>query len=221
MNAPLMAGTVATGSTPVGPVLHVQNLVKSYGGPLVLQGVSFSAYAGVSLAVIGANGSGKSTLLKCLIRLTDPTSGWIEMLGQNVGSLTPAALRRFRSRVGVVWQKHNLVPRLSALSQSVSEQSALLQDKELKLLPVTRLESIERHWRFFQGQLDAWRGELQQATEQPLLDAAEIGRREAAWALTAAAAQTEPLPEALAARIVSVQADLTAAKQAISPPIAN
>ncbi len=112
-------------------------------------------------------------------------------------------------------------PRLSALSQSVSEQSALLKDKELKLLPVTRLESIERHWRFFQGQLDAWRSELQQATEQPLLDAAEIGRREAAWALTAAAAQTEPLPEALAARIVSVQADLTAAKQAISPPIAK
>ncbi|MGL6211095.1 MAG: phosphonate ABC transporter ATP-binding protein [Paracoccaceae bacterium] len=110
-----MAST-QTGSTPVGPVLHVTGLVKSYGGPVILNGVSFTAHAGVSLAVIGANGSGKSTLLKCLIRLTDPTAGRIEMLGQDVSALNARALRRFRSRVGVVWQKHNLVPRLSALS---------------------------------------------------------------------------------------------------------
>jgi phosphonate transport system ATP-binding protein len=116
MNAPQSAGTVTAGSTPVGPVLLVSDLVKSYGGPKVLQSVSFTAFAGVSLAVIGANGSGKSTLLKCLIRLTDPTSGRIEMLGQDVGALKPRDLRRFRSRIGVVWQRHNLVPRISALS---------------------------------------------------------------------------------------------------------
>lgn len=116
MNAPLIKGSNAAGSTPVGPVLHVNDLMKSYGGPLILKGVTFSAYAGVSLAVIGANGSGKSTLLKCLIRLTDPSAGRIQMLGQDVGALKPRDLRRFRSRVGVVWQKHNLVPRISALS---------------------------------------------------------------------------------------------------------
>ena len=116
MTSPLAEGTTSAGSTPVGPVLHVTNLIKSYGGPTVLHGVTFSAYAGVSLAVIGANGSGKSTLLKCLIHLTDPTSGHIQMLGQDVGALNPRDLRRFRSRIGVVWQKHNLVPRISALS---------------------------------------------------------------------------------------------------------
>jgi len=129
MNAPLSAGTVTAGTvkagtaqaglTPVGPVLRVAGLVKAYGGPAVLQGVSFDAHAGVSLAVIGANGSGKSTLLKCLIRLTEPTAGRIEMLGQDVGALHARGLRRFRSRVGVVWQKHNLVPRLTALSNVV------------------------------------------------------------------------------------------------------
>jgi phosphonate transport system ATP-binding protein len=116
MNAPQLAGKHMAGSTMVGPVLSVADLVKSYGGPTILKGVSFTAYAGVSLAVIGANGSGKSTLLKCLIRLTDPTSGRIEMLDQNVGALNPRDLRKFRSRIGVVWQKHNLVPRISALS---------------------------------------------------------------------------------------------------------
>ncbi len=116
MNTPPMAGTITTGSTPVGPVLHVSGLVKSYGGPNILNGLSFTASAGASLAVIGANGSGKTTLLKCLIRLTDPTSGRIEMLGQDVVALNPRALRRFRARIGVVWQKHNLVPRIPALS---------------------------------------------------------------------------------------------------------
>ena len=116
MNAPLQAGSILAGSTSVGPVLHVKGLSKSYDGPIILKDVSFSAYAGVSLAVIGANGSGKSTLLKCLIRLTDPTAGTITMLGQDVGALNASALRRFRSRIGVVWQKHNLVPRISALS---------------------------------------------------------------------------------------------------------
>jgi phosphonate transport system ATP-binding protein len=38
------------------------------------------------------------------------------MLGQDVGALGARDLRRFRSRIGVVWQKHNLVPRISALS---------------------------------------------------------------------------------------------------------
>ena len=117
MNAPLYAVNAKAGSTSVEPVLHVTDLVKSYGrGPRVLKGVSFTAQAGQSLAVIGANGSGKSTLLKCLIRFNDPESGQIHILGQDVLALNAAALRRFRAQIGVVWQKHNLVPRISALS---------------------------------------------------------------------------------------------------------
>lgn len=120
MNAPLATRTFVAGPPVRGPVLQVAGLAKAYGtGPQILRDVGFSLEPGVALAVIGANGSGKSTLLKCLIRLTDPTSGRIEMLGQDVGALGGTALRRFRSRVGVVWQRHNLVPRLSALSNVV------------------------------------------------------------------------------------------------------
>jgi len=117
MNAPLHAGISKAGSTLVGPVVHVLDLVKSYSeGRQILKGVSFSAQAGQSLAVIGANGSGKSTLLKCLIRFTDADSGKIEILGQDVLALNAVGLRRFRAQIGVVWQKHNLVPRITALS---------------------------------------------------------------------------------------------------------
>lgn len=119
MNAPLQAERIATGSTPVGPVVAVTGLHKSFDTRAVLCGLDFEVRAGVATALIGANGSGKSTLMKCLIRLIEPSAGRIEVLGQDVVHLSGRELRRFRSQVGVVWQKHNLVPRLSALSNVV------------------------------------------------------------------------------------------------------
>jgi phosphonate transport system ATP-binding protein len=41
------------------------------------------------------------------------------MLGRDVPALSPRALRQFRAEVGIVWQRHNLVPRLSALSNVI------------------------------------------------------------------------------------------------------
>ena len=51
-----------------------------------LQGVSFEVRAGEVLGIVGPNGAGKSTLLKILSRITEPTDGYVEMLGR-VGSL--------------------------------------------------------------------------------------------------------------------------------------
>ena len=102
-----------------GSVLSVTGLRKSFGTNDVLCGIEFTVSTGIATALIGANGSGKSTAMKCLIRLVEPTSGRIELLGLDVLALTPRELRRLRSQVGVVWQKHNLVPRLSALTNVV------------------------------------------------------------------------------------------------------
>ena len=118
MNAPLR-NAIATGPVQTGPVLAVTGLMKSFDGNDVLRGLDFAVPAGVATALIGANGSGKSTAMKCLIRLIEPTGGRVEMLGLDVLRLGARDLRRFRSQVGVVWQKHNLVPRLSALTNVV------------------------------------------------------------------------------------------------------
>ena len=118
MNAPLRQAVV-TGSADAGPVVRVSGLTKAFAENLVLRGLDFAVSAGVATALIGANGSGKSTALKCLIRLVEPSAGRVEMLGQDVAAFSARDLRRFRSQVGVVWQKHNLVPRLSALSNVV------------------------------------------------------------------------------------------------------
>lgn len=82
----------------------------------ILSGVSLSVERGSVMALIGANGCGKSTFLKSLIRLVEPSQGRIELFDRDVMAMNRADLRKTRSRVGMVWQKHNLVPRLTAMT---------------------------------------------------------------------------------------------------------
>jgi phosphonate transport system ATP-binding protein len=90
--------------------------VKSFAGRPILNGISIAFGRGDAVALIGANGAGKSTLIKCLVRLIEPDLGRIDVLSNDIMSLSGQRLRRLRSRVGIVWQKHNLVPRVSALT---------------------------------------------------------------------------------------------------------
>lgn len=100
--------------------LSVAGLVKHFGdGRRVLDGVHLSVGRGEAVAVIGANGSGKSTLLRCCLRLIEPSHGSVRLLGQEVTLLRQRDLRRLRSRIGFVFQRHNLVSRLSALTNVV------------------------------------------------------------------------------------------------------
>jgi phosphonate transport system ATP-binding protein len=85
----------------------------------VLEDVSFRATQGESVALIGGNGSGKSTLLRCCLRLIEPDRGDIRLLGKHITALNGVRLRRLRSQVGLVFQRHNLVPRLSALTNVI------------------------------------------------------------------------------------------------------
>lgn len=110
---------VAAGTALPVPAVMLQGFSKSFGERCLLESVNLTVAPGSSVALIGANGTGKSTLLKCLIRLVEPTAGSIRFMGEDVTHLKGPRLRRFRSRVGMVWQKHNLVPRLSALTNVV------------------------------------------------------------------------------------------------------
>jgi len=100
-------------------IVTAENIAMSYGNTPILKGVSFALQAGESLSLIGSNGAGKSTLIRCLLRLEPVTSGRISLFGREIQDLKPSELRPTRCRVGVVFQRHNLVPRLSALSNVI------------------------------------------------------------------------------------------------------
>lgn len=93
-------------------MLQVEHLTKIYeNGTVALEDVSFEVPDGEFLAVIGLSGSGKSTLLRCINRLIEPTDGRILWDGEDVTHASQEDLRRFRRRVGMVFQHFNLVHR--------------------------------------------------------------------------------------------------------------
>lgn len=115
-----MDETGAKVSAPVLPVdLRVSGLTKSFAGTPIFKDVSFGLSRGEAVAIVGANGTGKSTLLRCLMGLIPADAGKIDVLGTDVRAASNAGLRAMRAQMGLVSQKHNLVPRLSVLSNVV------------------------------------------------------------------------------------------------------
>jgi len=100
--------------------LRASNLKKSYPTPaedlVVLSGVDLEMEAGESLAVTGPSGAGKSTLLHILGALEVPTSGRVELGGEEPFQLSPRDLARFRNqKTGFVFQDHHLLPQCTVL----------------------------------------------------------------------------------------------------------
>jgi len=97
------------------PLLKVNNLVTRYpvkGGMLrrtvarvhAVEDVSFTIMKGKTLSLVGESGCGKSTVGRSLIRLVEPTSGDVNLEGQNILSLNPKDMREARSNIQMVFQ---------------------------------------------------------------------------------------------------------------------
>jgi putative ABC transport system ATP-binding protein len=81
-----------------------------------VNGVSFEVPEGQFASIVGRSGSGKTTLLSLLGALDKPTSGSIDIDGNDIGQMHDHALIRYRcEKIGFVFQGYNLVPNLTAL----------------------------------------------------------------------------------------------------------
>jgi putative ABC transport system ATP-binding protein len=117
-------------------VVGLGKQVMTSAGPLtILNDINFSVVSGSSVAILGASGSGKTTLLGLLAGLDMPSSGHVEIAGQDLSALDEdgRALLRARS-VGFVFQNFQLIQGMTALEnvmlplelagESTAEQSA-------------------------------------------------------------------------------------------------
>ena len=97
-----------------------RDVSKTFGSRKALDGVSISVASGEMVALIGPSGSGKSTLLRSITGLQsiDAGAGTIQVFGETVqkdGRVT-GAVRKARSKLGMIFQQFNLVGRLSLFS---------------------------------------------------------------------------------------------------------
>ena len=82
-------------------VVHVRDLVKTYGGVPAVDGIGFDVAIGETFGLLGANGAGKTTTLECLLGVSRPDAGSVTILG-----LDPRTRRKeLFQRVGVQFQE--------------------------------------------------------------------------------------------------------------------
>ena len=90
-------------------LIQVQDLKKSFGTQVVLDGITTEIDQGEVVAIIGPSGCGKSTFLRSLNLLEEPTSGTILFEGTDITDKS-VDINKMRQKIGMVFQQFNLFP---------------------------------------------------------------------------------------------------------------
>ena len=97
-------------------MIEYKNVYKTYpNGFTALKNVNLNIEQGEFVAIIGLSGAGKSTILRCINRMHDIQQGTLTVDGVDVESLSGKSLRRFRRKVGMIFQSFNLVSRSTVI----------------------------------------------------------------------------------------------------------
>ncbi|MCT8991841.1 amino acid ABC transporter ATP-binding protein [Chelativorans sp. SCAU2101] len=112
----------------VNPAVEVRDVHKFYGDFHALRGVNLKIARGEVCVAIGPSGSGKSTLLRCINQLETISAGRIYLNGELQGyreingklyELSPRQIAQQRRRTGMVFQRFNLFPHMTALENTI------------------------------------------------------------------------------------------------------
>ncbi|AYG59965.1 ABC transporter ATP-binding protein [Rhizobium calliandrae] len=105
-------------------MIRLTDVFKRYGegSPPAVRGVTLSVPEGSTVALIGPSGCGKTTLLRMINRLIEPTSGRIEIDGEDISAADPSELRR---RIGYVIQQVGLFPHMT-VAENIGAVPSLL-----------------------------------------------------------------------------------------------
>ena len=122
-------------------MIEFQKVTKTYPRTHAnaLRGVNFTIRKGEFVFLTGHSGAGKSTLLALILRRTLPTEGVVAIAGQNLARLPEYQLPLLRRRIGMVFQDHRLLTKMSALDNltfalRATGHSGTLEAKALQAL---------------------------------------------------------------------------------------
>ena len=118
-------------------VIEIKNLSKRFGNLQVLNNINLYLNKGENLVILGKSGIGKSVLLKCIVRLLEPDSGEIIVLGSNIYELNEIELNELRIKIGYLFQS-------SALYDSMTLKENLLFPLKRNFSNLTKEQMEER-----------------------------------------------------------------------------
>ncbi|TDT90233.1 amino acid ABC transporter ATP-binding protein (PAAT family) [Azorhizobium sp. AG788] len=134
------------------PIVSIVGLEKHFGAFQVLHHVSLDVSSGEVVCIIGASGSGKTTLLRCVNQLVEQDAGaiWVdgELNGFSIHNgrlhrLPEAAIARQRLATGMVFQRFNLFPHMTAL-ENIVEGPVQVQKRERKAVEQEACDLLAR-----------------------------------------------------------------------------
>jgi len=151
-------------------VLDTTDLTKTYrerslfGGTrevAAAENVTLTLHKGRTLGIVGESGSGKSTVARCIVRLIEPTSGGIRLVGREISNLSRRLLQPHRKRIQMVFQDpyRSLNPRLTVgetiaegpINFGVPRAQALAKARDLLRLVDLPTDAITRYPHQFSG----------------------------------------------------------------------
>ena len=102
-------------------LIEFKHVSKTYpNGVKGLEDVNLTIDQGEFVAIIGLSGAGKSTLIRTINRMIDITDGQLTVDGVDVMTLRGKSLRRFRRKIGMIFQSFNLVTRSTAIKNALT-----------------------------------------------------------------------------------------------------
>ncbi len=148
-----MAGTTTSTPSREGtPLVHAVNVTKAFHGNEVLKGIDMDVHPGEVVCLLGPSGSGKTTFLRCINQLESIDGGRIWVDGDLMGyddrggtlhHLTDKQVAAQRREIGMVFQRFNLFPHMTAL-ENVMEAPIQVKGEKKKEVRERALALLEQ-----------------------------------------------------------------------------
>jgi putrescine transport system ATP-binding protein len=142
---PIAADTRPWRDSSAKPFVKIRNVTKKFGDIVAVSDVSLDIFKGELFCLLGGSGSGKSTLLRMLAGFEEPTSGTIQIDGQDMTGVPP-----YNRPVNMMFQSYALFPHMS-VEQNIAyglKRDGLargeIADRVTELLHLVKLEGFER-----------------------------------------------------------------------------